>query len=118
MVFHFITPSYLHSANIITVLLLRVIDFRSSKELQTFFFLDYSQRTANSLFMCETYTLEYLITLQHLLNVHNGKLDFIWLAKKDNLMLLNQFKTFSINLNAQHVNGMTPFDLAVHMYVY
>ena len=27
----------------------------------------------------------------------------------------NQFKTFSINLNAQHVNGMTPFDLAVHM---
>ena len=25
-------------------------------------------------------------------------------------------KTFSINLNAQHVNGMTPFDLAVHMY--
>ena len=21
------------------------------------------------------------------------------------------FKTFSINLNAQHVNGMTPFDL-------
>ena len=29
-----------------------------------------------------------------------------------------QFKTFSINLNAQHVNGMTPFDLAVHMYGY
>ena len=22
----------------------------------------------------------------------------------------DQFKTFSINLNAQHVNGMTPFD--------
>ena len=22
---------------------------------------------------------------------------------------------FSINLNAQHVNGMTPFDLAVHV---
>ena len=34
-------------------------------------------------------TLEYLITVQHLLNVHNGKLSFIWLAKKDNLMLLN-----------------------------
>jgi len=33
--------------------------------------------------------LEYLITVQHLLNVHNGKLDFIWLAKKDNLMLSN-----------------------------
>ena len=28
-------------------------------------------------------------------------------------MLNDQFKTFSINLNAQHVNGMTPFDLAV-----
>ena len=28
------------------------------------------------------------------------------------LMVKNQFKTFSINLNAQHVNGigMTPFD--------
>ena len=30
-----------------------------------------------------THTLEYLIS------VHNGKLDFIWLAKKDNLMLFN-----------------------------
>ena len=34
------------------------------------------------------------------------------------LMVNDQFKTFSINLNAQHVNGMTPFDLAVHMYGY
>ena len=34
------------------------------------------------------------------------------------LMVNDQFKTFCINLNAQHVNGMTPFDLAVHMYVY
>ena len=25
------------------------------------------------------------------------------------LMVNDQFKTFSINLNAQHVNGMTPF---------
>ena len=32
------------------------------------------------------------------------------------LMLNNQFKTFSINLNAQHVNGMIHFDFAVHMY--
>ena len=31
------------------------------------------------------------------------------------LMVNDQFKTFIINLNAQHVNGMTPFDLAVHM---
>ena len=28
------------------------------------------------------------------------------------LMVKDQFKTFSINLNDQHVNGMTPFDLA------
>ena len=58
-------------------------------------------------------TLDYLITVQHLSNVLNGKLNFIWLAKKDNLMSLNWFKTFSINLNVQHVNGMTPFDLAL-----
>ena len=31
------------------------------------------------------------------------------------LMVNDHFKTFSINLNAQHVNGMTPFDLAVHI---
>ena len=36
----------------------------------------------------------------------------------DELMVNDQFKTSSINLNAQHVNGMTPFDLAVHMYGY
>ena len=41
------------------------------------------------IFSSSAATLEYLITVQHLLNVHNGKLDFIWLAKKDNLMLLN-----------------------------
>ena len=34
------------------------------------------------------------------------------------LIVNAQFKTFSINLNAQNVNGMTPFDLAVHMYSY
>ena len=34
------------------------------------------------------------------------------------LMIKDQFKTFSINLNVQYVNGMTPFDLAVHMYGY
>ena len=34
------------------------------------------------------------------------------------LMVNDQFKTFSINLNAQHVNGMTPFNLSVHMYGY
>ena len=35
------------------------------------------------------------------------------LAKKDNLMLKNQFKALSINLNAQHVNGMTHFYFAL-----
>ena len=34
------------------------------------------------------------------------------------LMVNDQFKTFSINLNAQHVNGMTSFDLAVHICGY
>ena len=28
------------------------------------------------------------------------------------LMVNHLFKTFRINLNAQHVHGMTPFDLA------
>ena len=27
------------------------------------------------------------------------------------LMVNDRFRTFSINLNAQHVNGMTPFDV-------
>ena len=50
-------------------------------------------------------TLEYLIIVQRLLNVHNGKTSFMWLAS-------NTIKCcwidFSIYLNAQHVNGMTP----------
>ena len=29
------------------------------------------------------------------------------------LMVNDQFKIFSINWNAQHVNGMPPFDLAL-----
>ena len=29
------------------------------------------------------------------------------------MMINDQFETFSINLNAQHVNGMPPFDLAL-----
>ena len=32
------------------------------------------------------------------------------------LMVNDRFEGFSINLNAQHVNRMTPFDIAVHMY--
>ena len=34
------------------------------------------------------------------------------------LMANDQFNTFSINLNAQHMNGIPPFDLAVHIYGY
>ena len=36
-----------------------------------------------------------------------------WLVKKDNLTLLNLLQSFSINLIAQHINGMTPIDLDV-----
>ena len=64
--------------------------------------------------------LEYQIIVQHLLNVHNdnhmackeGQFDVV------ELMVNDQFKTFSINLNAQHVNEMTPFDLVVQLYGY
>ena len=56
--------------------------------------------------------LEYLITVEHLQNMHNGKLPFIRFEKmkKDNFMLsINyQCKAFSINLNTQHMNGKTP----------
>ena len=31
---------------------------------------------------------------------------------------MTSFKTFSTNLNARHMNAMTPFDLTVHMYGY
>ena len=34
------------------------------------------------------------------------------------LMANDQSKTFSINLNDQHVYGRTPSELAVHMYGY
>ena len=44
-----------------------------------------------------------LSTLEYITNVHSGKLHFVWLAKKAN----------SINLNAQHENGMTNFDSAL-----
>ena len=38
---------------------------------------------------CQLTTLKYLIIVQHLSNINSGKLRFIWLGKKDNLMLLN-----------------------------
>ena len=34
-------------------------------------------------------------------------------CKEGKFDVVDQSKTFSINLNAQHVNGMTPFDLAL-----
>ena len=34
------------------------------------------------------------------------------------LMVNDEFNPFSINLNDQHVKGITRFDLAVHMYGY
>ena len=54
-------------------------------------------------------TLKYLITVQHQLNMHiagqEGQLGVV------KLMVNNQFEAFSIKLNAQHVNGMTPFNM-------
>ena len=34
-------------------------------------------------------------------------------CKEGQFDVADQLKTFSMNLNARHVNGMTPFDLAV-----
>ena len=52
-------------------------------------------------------TLKYLITVPHQLNMHiagqEGQLDVV------KLMVNNP--PFSIKLNAQHVNGMTPFNM-------
>ena len=42
--------------------------------------------------------------------ISNNRTYYIWLSKKDNLMLLNQCETLSINLNTQHVNEITHFD--------
>ena len=35
-------------------------------------------------------------------------------SKRLGLILNDQLKAFSINLNAENVNGMTHFDLAIH----
>ena len=34
-------------------------------------------------------------------------------CKEGQFEVVKQLKTFGINFNAQHVNGMTPFDLAL-----
>ena len=69
------------------------------------------------------HTLEYLHTILQPYNIYftrtKWKTPFHVACKKgqfDNveMMVNNQFRAFSINLNAQHVNGMTPFDLDVH----
>ena len=41
--------------------------------------------------------------------VSNNRTASIKLAKQDNLLLLNKFKAFSINLNAKYIIGITPF---------
>ena len=38
-------------------------------------------------------------------------------CKEGQFDVVDQFKTFSINLNAQHVSGMTPFDLALRTVI-
>ena len=42
-----------------------------------------------------------------------GQFDVVQLMENDQF---KQFKTFSINLNTQHVNGMTPFACTVIKY--
>ena len=41
-------------------------------------------------------TLEYLITVQYLIKIHNVKTPFIWLAKKDLMLLNKQFKVLKL----------------------
>ena len=52
-----------------------------------------------------------------------GKTRFIMTCKEGQfdvveVIVKDQIKTFSINLSAQHVNGMTPCNLAVQIYGY
>ena len=68
-------------------------------------------------------TLKQLITVHGCTIKRTRKTRFHMACKEGQfdvaeLMVNDQFKTFSINLNTQHVTGMTPFDLAVHMYGY
>ena len=53
-------------------------------------------------------TYAIIVNTKYLIIVNSGNSAFIWLARMDNLFMNNQFKAFGINLNAQHVNGMTP----------
>ena len=41
----------------------------------------------------------------YIITVHKGKIQFLYLTEKENVMLTNQIKC--INLNTQHVNGLT-----------
>ena len=60
-------------------------------------------------------TLEYLITVQHLSNLHNACKEGQFEAV--HLVLNNKFKAFeSINLK-KDVNGMTHFDLVEIVHV-
>ena len=52
--------------------------------------------------------------------IFNKRTESFHLACKDgligvvDLLVINPFKGFSINLNARHKNGKTPFNLTVH----
>ena len=52
-------------------------------------------------------TFPIIVNTKYLIIVNSGKLRF-HMACKDGQFMNNQFKAFGINLNAQHVNGMTP----------
>ena len=61
-------------------------------------------RLSSHAFKIRYIAVHKILTLEYLINVQFDVVE---------VMANDQFKTLSIDLNAQHVNGMTPFDLAV-----
>ena len=58
----------------------------------------------------ETRVIEYSRVSNNRTASISGKLCFILLAKKGQFDVVEVITEFNINLNAQHVNGMTHFD--------
>ena len=53
--------------------------------------------------------VQYLSKISVLIDLQKRPFDVV------ELMVTNQFTVKSINLNAKRVNGMTPFDFALHI---
>ena len=66
-------------------------------------------RLSSHAFKIRYIAVHKILTLEYLVNVQFDVVE---------VMANDQFKTLCIDFNAQHGNGMTPFDLAVHMYGY